>query len=188
MKNTCSYDLKMFVCDGASSLTPQNARAWVPKCETKKILYKRSSAETCMLNVPQENPGGVQKVVVATQLGSAGFGQFFLGDKGIQINASNYLEHFDNNFVCTRIVAVLRQGSRGLPRQIAEPRGKESLLHCERRYPTERIQEYPPCSPDLNPLDFSIWPRVTSKMLDMPPARTNVQMRANVLAAADLRR
>ena len=66
---------------------------------------------------------------------------------------------------------------------------QESLWHYARNYPTLRIEEYPPCSPDLNPLDFTIWPRMTSKMLDMPRARTNVEMRANVLtAAAELRR
>ena len=40
-----------------------------------------------------------------------------------------------------------------------------------------------------DPLDFAIWPRMMSKMLEIPRDRTNVQMRANVLtAAAEMRR
>ena len=35
-----------------------------------------------------------------------------------------------------------------------------------------------------DPFDFAIWPRMMSKMLEMPRARTNAQMRANVLTAA----
>ena len=51
------------------SLTKQHVRAgWVPRCETSKKSFRRPAADTCMLKVHQENPSGIQSIMVVMQL------------------------------------------------------------------------------------------------------------------------
>ena len=164
MHDICSNDKKMFLGDGASSLTPQNARPLVPKCETKKNLCKRPAAQTCMLKLHRESTGGVKRFVVAMQFGASGLVQVFSGP-GHQDQCRQLRRHGQ---------ASVHDHQDNAPSHLA----RESLRHYARNYPTGGIQEHPPCSPDLKQLDFTFWPRMTSKMLDMPRPRTNVQMRA----------
>ena len=76
----CFNNEKIFVGGGASSLTPRHARTQVPKCETKKNLYKRLATETCMLKLPQENQVESTDSLGGHAVCSGGLGHVFFLD------------------------------------------------------------------------------------------------------------
>ena len=152
-------DEKFFRLSGGTK-APQNHRVWVSKSATKKNMSGLKVVK------PQKKKTKGVMISLATNMNACTLPCFV--KPGIKINTAYYLSMLEDHFVpeityrhTTPRPWVWQQDNA--PSHVS----KEALQWINRHIGTvaggRRIR-FPPNSPDLNPLDFSVWTRLEDEV------------------------
>ena len=107
--------------------------------------------------------------MVSAVISRKGFSQpFFFGVNGIKVNRASYLKHFRDDLICAVEAMYPNKDFTFVQDSVPSHRANQVQNFLKQKLKSRFIKntDWPPKSPDCNPLDYYFWDRVQEKVYD----------------------
>ena len=176
LKRIFFTDEKMFKVKDCAKENTQNKRAWVDK----KLKKRDISPDVLILG---KKARGVQ-IMVGLAASYRGLITPFFVQPGEKITGDYYQEMLSNSYLPQMCRMYGNAVGFWLQEDGAPAHTKKTVAQFKKLNFPNRIENWPASSPDLSPLDFSIWSQLEARVWAKDP-KTLVELKCAILEACE---